>query len=109
MEAPLYHITANAGLEGAVIINKVREQEPGIGFDAYKEEYVDKGENPVISDPSNKIENNDLTVYSNKTKGKTVLKITGDSLEELPKNLMELKTRLNFLKTDSYIQETVLS
>ena len=41
LEAPLYHITANAGLEGAVIINKVREQEPGIGFDAYKEEYVD--------------------------------------------------------------------
>ena len=41
LEAPLYHIVANAGLEGAVIINKVREQEPGIGFDAYKEEYVD--------------------------------------------------------------------
>ena len=41
LEAPLYHIAANAGLEGAVIINKVREQEKGIGFDAYKEEYVD--------------------------------------------------------------------
>ena len=41
LEAPLFHISANAGLEGAVIINKVREQEPGIGFDAYKEEYVD--------------------------------------------------------------------
>ena len=41
LEAPLFHIAANAGLEGAVIINKVREQEPGIGFDAYKEEYVD--------------------------------------------------------------------
>ena len=41
LEAPLFHITANAGLEGAVIINKVREAEPGIGFDAYKEEYVD--------------------------------------------------------------------
>ena len=40
LEAPLYHIAANAGLEGSVIINKVREQEPGIGFDAYKEEYV---------------------------------------------------------------------
>ena len=37
----MFHISANAGLEGAVIINKVREQEPGIGFDAYKEEYVD--------------------------------------------------------------------
>ena len=41
LEAPLFHIAANAGLEGAVIINKVKEQEPGIGFDAYKEEYVD--------------------------------------------------------------------
>ena len=41
MEAPLYHIVYNAGLEGAVIINKVRESEVGVGFDAYKEEYVD--------------------------------------------------------------------
>ena len=41
MEAPLYHIAANAGLEGSVIINKVRESAEGIGFDAYKEEYVD--------------------------------------------------------------------
>ncbi len=40
LEAPLYHIAANAGLEGAVIINKVRESEVGIGYDAYKEEYV---------------------------------------------------------------------
>ena len=39
--APLFHIAANAGLEGSVIINKVREQQPGIGFDAYNEEYVD--------------------------------------------------------------------
>ena len=41
LEAPLYHIAANAGLEGSVIINKVREAEVGVGFDAYKEEYVD--------------------------------------------------------------------
>ena len=41
LEAPLFHIAANAGLEGAVIINKVRESEVGIGFDAYNEEYVD--------------------------------------------------------------------
>jgi chaperonin GroEL len=40
LEAPLFHIAANAGLEGAVIINKVRESEIGVGFDAYKEEYV---------------------------------------------------------------------
>jgi chaperonin GroEL len=41
LEAPLFHISANAGLEGSVIINKVRESQVGVGFDAYKEEYVD--------------------------------------------------------------------
>ena len=41
LEAPLYHIAANAGLEGSVIINKVKEMENGWGFDALKEEYVD--------------------------------------------------------------------
>ena len=41
LEAPLYYIAANAGLEGSVIINKVRESEVGVGFDAYNEEYVD--------------------------------------------------------------------
>ena len=51
LEAPLYHISANAGLEGAVIINKVREQEPGIGFDAYKEEYVDMVKEGIL-DPA---------------------------------------------------------
>ncbi len=40
LEAPLFHIAANAGLEGAVIINKVRESEVGVGFDAYNEKYV---------------------------------------------------------------------
>ena len=40
LEAPLFHIAYNAGLEGAFIINKVRESEVGTGFDAYKEEYV---------------------------------------------------------------------
>ena len=41
LESPLYYIVANAGLEGAVIINKVREQAEGTGFDASTEEYVD--------------------------------------------------------------------
>ena len=40
LEAPLFHIAANAGLEGSVIINKVRESEVGVGFDALKEQYV---------------------------------------------------------------------
>ena len=41
LEAPLYTIASNAGLEGSVIVNKVRESEPGMGFDAYNEKYVD--------------------------------------------------------------------
>jgi len=41
LEAPLFHIAANAGLDGSVIVNKVRELEPGNGFDAYNEEYTD--------------------------------------------------------------------
>ncbi len=41
LEAPLFRIAANAGLEGSVIINKVRESEVGIGFDALRETYVD--------------------------------------------------------------------
>ncbi len=41
LESPLFHIAANAGLEGSVIINKVRESEIGVGFDVLKEEYVD--------------------------------------------------------------------
>ena len=41
LEAPLHQIAANAGLEGAVIVNKVRESDPGVGFDAYAEDYVD--------------------------------------------------------------------
>ncbi|MBD5531606.1 MAG: chaperonin GroEL [Lachnospiraceae bacterium] len=41
LEAPMYHIAANAGLEGSVIINKVSESEAGVGFDVLKEEYVD--------------------------------------------------------------------
>ena len=40
LEAPLFHIAANAGLEGAVIINNVRESEVGTGFDALNETYV---------------------------------------------------------------------
>ena len=51
LEAPLFHIAANAGLEGSVIINKVRESEVGIGFDALKEEYVNMVEAGIL-DPA---------------------------------------------------------
>ena len=48
LEAPLYHIVANAGLEGSVIVNKVKESSVGRGFDAYKEEYVDMIEAGIL-------------------------------------------------------------
>ena len=51
LEAPLYHIAANAGLEGAVIINKVRESETGTGFDALNEKYVNMIEAGIL-DPA---------------------------------------------------------
>ena len=51
LEAPLFHIAANAGLEGAVIINKVYESKPGIGFNALTEEYVDMVKDGIL-DPA---------------------------------------------------------
>lgn len=51
LEAPLYFIAANAGLDGSVIVNKVRESAKGIGFDAYKEAYVDMVEAGIL-DPA---------------------------------------------------------
>lgn len=51
LESPLFIIAANAGLEGSVIVNKVKEEKPGIGFDALKEEYVDMVESGIL-DPA---------------------------------------------------------
>ena len=51
LEAPLFHIAANAGLEGSVIINKVAESEVGVGFDALTETYVNMIETGII-DPA---------------------------------------------------------
>lgn len=51
LEAPLFHIAANAGLEGSVIVNKVKESAEGVGFDAYKEAYVDMVEAGIL-DPA---------------------------------------------------------
>ncbi|MDE6760919.1 MAG: chaperonin GroEL [Lachnospiraceae bacterium] len=48
LESPLFHIVGNAGLEGAVIINNVREAEPGVGFDALNENYVNMIEAGII-------------------------------------------------------------
>ena len=48
LEAPLYYIAANAGLEGAVIINKVKESAPGTGFNAATEEYVDMVDSGIL-------------------------------------------------------------
>ena len=51
LEAPLNQIAENAGLGGAVIVNKVRESEEGIGFDAYTEKYVNMIEEGIL-DPA---------------------------------------------------------
>ena len=51
LESPLFHIAKNAGLEGAVIVNKVKESEVGIGFNALTEEYVDMVEAGIV-DPT---------------------------------------------------------
>ena len=48
LEAPLYYISANAGLEGAVIINKVKESPAGVGFNAATEQYVDMVEQGIL-------------------------------------------------------------
>ena len=48
LEAPLFHIVANAGLEGSVYVNKVKEAKDAIGFDAYKEEFVPMIEAGII-------------------------------------------------------------
>ncbi|SFP42927.1 chaperonin GroEL [Butyrivibrio proteoclasticus] len=51
LEAPLFHIANNAGLDGSVIVNKVKESKQGIGFNAYTEEYVDMVKDGII-DPA---------------------------------------------------------
>lgn len=48
LEAPLFHIVENAGLEGAVVVNKIRESEVGTGFDAASEEYVNMLERGIL-------------------------------------------------------------
>ena len=51
LESPLYQIAVNAGLDGAVIVNKVKESKMGVGFDAYTEKYVDMVQDGII-DPA---------------------------------------------------------
>jgi len=51
LEAPLFHIANNAGLDGSVIVNKVKESKVGVGFNAYSEEYVDMVKDGII-DPA---------------------------------------------------------
>ena len=48
LEAPLFNIAENAGLDGSVIVNKVKESEVGVGFDAYTEKYVNMMEDGVL-------------------------------------------------------------
>jgi len=48
LESPLFYIAQNAGLEGSVIVNQVKEMKKGMGFDAYKEEYVDMVDTGIL-------------------------------------------------------------
>lgn len=48
LESPLFYIAANAGLEGSVIVNKVKEEKTGVGFDVYAEKYVDMVEAGIL-------------------------------------------------------------
>ena len=51
LEEPLRQIVTNAGLEGAVVLDKVKESKPGFAFDAAKEEYVDMKKAGIV-DPT---------------------------------------------------------
>ena len=51
LEAPLRQIVANAGLEGSVVVNKVKELDDSMGFDALTEEYVEMVEAGIL-DPA---------------------------------------------------------
>ena len=51
LEAPLFQIATNAGLEGAVIVNKVKNSDVGIGYDVLKDDYIDMIEAGIL-DPA---------------------------------------------------------
>ena len=51
LTAPLHKIAENAGLDGSVVVEKVKNEKEGMGFDAYKEEYVDMVKSGII-DPA---------------------------------------------------------
>ncbi|MDD5847489.1 MAG: chaperonin GroEL [Lachnospiraceae bacterium] len=51
LEAPLFNIAVNAGVDGSVVVNKVKESEVGVGYDAYNEEYVNMIDAGII-DPA---------------------------------------------------------
>jgi chaperonin GroEL len=51
LDAPLFHIAFNAGVDGSVIVNKVKESKKGFGYDALKNEYVDMVEAGIL-DPA---------------------------------------------------------
>ena len=51
LEAPLRQIVENAGLEGSVVVNKVKEMPAGVGFNALTEEYVEMVEAGIL-DPA---------------------------------------------------------
>ena len=83
LEAPLYHIAANAGLEGSVIINKVKEMEVGMGFDALKEEYVNMVEAGIL-DPAKVTRSALQNATSVASKLLTTETVVADIKEDIP-------------------------
>ena len=83
LEAPLFHISANAGLEGAVIINKVRESEVGTGFDALTEQYVDMVENGIL-DPAKVTRSARQKATSGASTLRTTESVVADIKEDAP-------------------------
>ncbi len=51
LEEPVRQIATNAGLEGAIILDRVKNEKPGIGFDAKEEKYVDMKKAGIV-DPT---------------------------------------------------------
>ena len=85
LESPLFSISANAGLEGSVIVNNVKEKEIGIGFDALKEEYVDMVEAGIL-DPVKVTR----TALQNANSIASTLLTTEAAVGEIPQDMPEM-------------------
>ncbi len=79
LEEPLRQIAANAGFEGSVVADKVKNSEKGIGFDALKEEYVDMIKAGIV-DPTKVAR----TALQNASSIATMILTTESTIAEIP-------------------------